>query len=182
MKKFRIYMDNNRDKIVEGDSVLYDGNYIVITRVLLGLVFMIKKENFRRLEVIEDEEQKEVSESKENFPFSKLQEKFDAKSQKNFSLSDLETGMYIRTRDDIVYLVLKDCFYNETLQKKTFFINKNGYKTEDIYREDLTSKIDKRCDIMEVFICCGDDYVHWSLIYGILNLADVHRKTIWERK
>lgn len=86
-------------------------------------------------------------------------------------LSDLKTGMWVKLRDNNVYLVLKD--YETCRYGKGMFINKiNGFFSFSEYRDDLKHDNHEDYDIVQVLIPSGDAFV-----------LDVNRLVpIWTRK
>lgn len=82
-------------------------------------------------------------------------------------LSDLKTGMIVKTRSKRMYLVMRT-------EKGIFFVRKEGFNDESTYKEDLTSCFTEH-DIITVFNT--KQMQGFENIFNYINLT-----CLWERK
>jgi myo-inositol-hexaphosphate 3-phosphohydrolase len=79
---------------------------------------------------------------------------------KDFTKSDLKTGMRVRFRYGDVYAVLKDCDTSEYGHQDILFANPkgNGFMVGSSYGNNLLmyERSEKEYDIVEVLVTCED--------------------------
>lgn len=84
---------------------------------------------------------------------------------------DLKSGMTVKTRGGIVYLVVSD-----GLSRKC------GFEPLSYYRDDLTHTGDKYYDIVEVYLYSTPNYGNTTSLDLFLDIDHIFMKLLWKRQ
>lgn len=95
---------------------------------------------------------------------------------KEFTKSDLKTGMIVRFRNRVNAILIGDGFKNSNQIDRSW-----GCATLEDYNEELENENDEEKDIMEVYYIKSTNE-EYDLRHMISDLPKEHMKLIWKRK